>query len=97
MTVGWNPGHVGAGTIPIPVVVNVVYSMTNALKDQSKKEEVSRVVYQIKRGRGEETCGRTYTGETDRTLKTRAAENRWPSSTSSEVSQHLHLQWRQPH
>ena len=37
-------------------------------------------------------CPESYIGETERSLKTRFLEHRRPSSTSSEVSQHIHLE-----
>jgi len=37
-------------------------------------------------------CRESYIGETERSLKTRFLEHRRPSSTSSEVSQHIHIE-----
>ena len=38
-----------------------------------------------------EDCEASYVGETGRTLESRLSEHRRPSSTSSEVSRHIHL------
>ena len=37
-------------------------------------------------------CKETYIGETERNVKTRFNEHRRPSSTKSEVSQHIHIE-----
>ena len=37
-------------------------------------------------------CTETYIGETERSLKTRFSEHKRPSSTTSEVSQHIHIE-----
>ena len=37
-------------------------------------------------------CEEFYIGETERSLKARFLEHRSPSSTSSEVSQHIHIE-----
>ena len=39
-------------------------------------------------------CGMNYTGETERTLKARVSEHRRPSSSTSEVSNHLFREHR---
>ena len=38
------------------------------------------------------TCKESYIGETERSLKARFLEHRRPSSSSSEVSQHIHIE-----
>jgi hypothetical protein len=78
---------------------NTLRQLLCAPKDPAKKEEKSGVIYRIecegeKEGQG---CGSSYIGETGRTLKARAAEHRRPSTSSSEVSQHLHLDGRPNH
>ena len=71
-----------------------------APKDLAKKEETYGVamVYLInyEDEKEEEGFKSPYIGETARALKTRAVEHGRPSSTSSEVAQHLHLSVR-PH
>ena len=49
-------------------------------------DKVVGPVYEIKC----ENCEASYVGETERSLKSRFAEHRRPSSTTSEVSKHLH-------
>ena len=73
--------------------------LLRAPKDPAKKEDMTGVVYWIKcEGEGKDTpCGSSYIGETARSLKARAAEHRRPSSSTSEVSQHLHLDGRPHH
>ena len=56
-------------------------------KDKMKKERVVGPVYQISC----EKCPATYIGETERSLKQRFLEHRRPSSVTSEVSRHVHL------
>ena len=55
-------------------------------KDPVSKENVVGPVYKIKC----EECDVVYIGETERSLKTRFSEHRRPSSTTSEVSKHIH-------
>ena len=63
-------------------------------KDKTEKKDTVGPVYLIpcqgKTTKGQ--CKETYIGETERSLKTRFLEHRRPSSTSSEVSQHIHLE-----
>ena len=55
-------------------------------KDPVGKEKVVGPVYNIKC----EDCEASYIGETERSLKARFGEHRRPSSTTSEVSRHIH-------
>ena len=50
------------------------------------KDKVVGPVYKISC----EECEATYVGETERSLKARFGEHRIPSSTTSEVSKHIH-------
>ena len=65
-----------------------------APKDKTTKEQKCGVVYHIQcagqNNRG--PCTENYIGETERSLKTRFAEHKRPSSTTSEVSQHIHIE-----
>ena len=65
-----------------------------APKDKEHKKNRTGVVYHIpcqgKTTRGQ--CKETYIGETERSLKARFSEHRRASTTSSEVSQHLHIE-----
>ncbi len=56
-------------------------------KDKILKEQVVGPVYHIPC----DTCQASYLGETERSLKSRFMEHRRPSSTTSEVSRHIHL------
>ena len=56
-------------------------------KDPVNKENVVGPVYKIKC----EECDAVYIGETERSLKARFSEHRRPSSTTSEVSKHIHV------
>ena len=78
---------------------NTLRQLLCAPKDPAKNEDKTGVVYMINcEGEGKDTpCTSTYIGETARSLKARAAEHRRPSSTTSEVSQHLHLNGRPKH
>ena len=51
-----------------------------APKDKTEKKDVAS------------PCTESFIGETERSLKTRFLEHRRPSSTSSEVSQHIHIE-----
>ncbi|XP_072039555.1 uncharacterized protein [Amphiura filiformis] len=65
-----------------------------APKDKTDKKDVTGPVYLIP-CQGQTTrgpCSESYIGETGRSLKTRFLEHRRPSSTSSEVSQHIHIE-----
>ena len=62
-------------------------------KDKPKKEEVMGPVYKITCEGEDRGCSETYIGETERSLKARFLEHRRPSSvSSSEVSQHIHVE-----
>ena len=65
-----------------------------APKDKVEKKDVTGPVYYIRcqgqTNRGQ--CTESYIGETERSLKARLAEHRRPSTTSSEVSQHIHIE-----
>ena len=52
------------------------------------KERVVGPVYHISC----DTCEASYVGETERSLKSRFMEHRRPSSTTSEVSRHIHIE-----
>ena len=56
-------------------------------KDPLKKEQVVGPVYHINCN----SCEADYVGESERSLKARFSEHRRPSTTNSEVSQHIHL------
>ena len=56
-------------------------------KDPVDKENVVGPVYKIKC----EECESTYVGETERSLKARFSEHRRPSSITSEVAKHIHM------
>ena len=77
---------------------NTLQQILCAPRDQAKKEEASEVVYWIDcEGTEEEKCNSFYMGKTRLTLKARTSEYWRPSTSSSEVSQHLHLKGRPPH
>ena len=65
-----------------------------APKDKSEKKDITGPIYSIhcqgQTNRGQ--CEEFYIGETERSLKARFLEHRRPSSTSSEVSQHIHIE-----
>ena len=70
---------------------NTIRSIIGNPKDKSKKEETCGPVYHIQcKGSEEGDCGLGYIGETARALKSRFAEHQRRSSTSSEVSNHIH-------
>ena len=65
-----------------------------APKDKTEKKDVTGPVYMIP-CQGQTTrgaCKESYIGETERSLKTRFLEHRRPSTTSSEVSNHIHIE-----
>ena len=65
-----------------------------APKDKTEKKNLTGVVYNIP-CQGEissGTCNESYIGETERSLNIRFLEHRRPSSYSSEVSQHIHIE-----
>jgi hypothetical protein len=60
-------------------------------KDKPDKKDICGLIYHIKcDGHPKEQCSMDYIGETERNLKARFMEHRRPSSTSSEVSRHIH-------
>ncbi|XP_072042908.1 uncharacterized protein [Amphiura filiformis] len=63
-------------------------------KDKTEKEDIAGPVYFIpcqgKTLKGQ--CSESYIGETERSLKARFLEHRRPSSSSSEVSKHIHIE-----
>ena len=65
-----------------------------APKDKSEKKDITGPIYSIhcqgQSNRGQ--CEEFYIGETERSLKARFLEHRRPSSTSSEVSQHINIE-----
>ena len=65
-----------------------------APKDKTEKQDVTGPVYMIpcqgQTTRGQ--CLESYIGETERSLKKRFQEHKRPSSTSSEVSKHIHIE-----
>ena len=64
-----------------------------ALKDKSEKD-ITGPIYSI-HCQGQTNgglCEEFYIDETERSLKARFLEHRRPSSTSSEVSQHIHVE-----
>ena len=65
---------------------NTLRQMLVRPKDPLKKEQVVGPVYKIDCN----SCEASYVGETERSLKARFSEHRKPSTTSSEVSQHIH-------
>ncbi|MCG8430526.1 MAG: hypothetical protein MJA29_05100 [Candidatus Omnitrophica bacterium] len=70
---------------------NTIRQMLCAPKDPTKKEQVCGPIYLIPcRGHSGVDCDSSYIGEMERTLRTRFLEHCRPSSSSSEVSRHLH-------
>ncbi|XP_070532995.1 uncharacterized protein [Ptychodera flava] len=65
-----------------------------APKDKTAKKDITGPVYMIPcQGQTDKgPCTQFYIGETERSLKTRFLEHRRPSSTTSEVSQHIHIE-----
>ena len=65
-------------------------------KDKTDKKDITGPVYYIpcqgKTVTGTGQCKEAYIGETERSLKTRFNEHRRPSSTASEVSNHIHIE-----
>ena len=81
--------------------VKVVFKPTQTLrqhlvspKDKTEKKDITGAIYHIPcqgtTTRGQ--CKESYIGETERNVKTRFNEHRRPSSLSSEVSQHIHIE-----
>ena len=63
-------------------------------KDKTDKRDITGPIYGIY-CQGQTTRGKYkefYIGETERSLKTRFFEHKRPSSTSSEVSNHIHIE-----
>ena len=60
---------------------------TNLPFEATSKENVVGPVYKIKC----EECNAVYVGEMERSLKARFSEHRRPSSTTSEISKHIHV------
>ncbi|XP_033117319.1 uncharacterized protein LOC117117198 [Anneissia japonica] len=63
-------------------------------KDKSQKKDITGAIYHIP-CQGKTTSGKckdSYIGESERTLKTRFLEHCRPSSTSSEIFQHIHIE-----
>ena len=63
-------------------------------KDKTEKKDINGPVYMIP-CQGQTTrglCQESYIGETERSLRTRFLEHKRPSSVSSEVSQHIHIE-----
>ena len=63
-------------------------------KDKTEKKDTAGPIYYIRcQGQTQRSqCTESYINETERSLKTRFLEHRSPSSTSSEVSQHIHIE-----
>ncbi|XP_052221647.1 uncharacterized protein LOC127838114 [Dreissena polymorpha] len=60
-------------------------------KDKPDKEDICRLIYHIKcDGHPKDQCSMDYIGATERNLIARFMEHRRSSSTSSEVSRHIH-------
>ena len=60
-------------------------------KDKPDKKDICGPIYHIKcSGNSDQECNKDYIGETERNLRARFLEHRRPSSTSSEVSRHIH-------
>ena len=62
-------------------------------KDKTKKSEVCGAIYHVHCTGSDNgnACQDSYIGETERTLKKRFLEHRRPSSSTSEVSNHIHI------
>ena len=62
-------------------------------KDKTKKSEVCGAIYHVQCAGSDKgsVCNDSYIGETERTLKKRFLEHRRPSSSTSEVSKHIHV------
>ncbi|CAH1242829.1 HMCN1 [Branchiostoma lanceolatum] len=73
---------------------NTLRQLLVAPKDKTPREEKCGVVYHIPcQGTTRQgTCEEFYIGETERSLRTRFLEHKRPSSHSSEVSQHIHIE-----
>ena len=80
-------GRFGVATYFKPA--NTLRQLLVRPKDPISKERVVGPVYHIPCQ--DEGCGDDYIGETERSLKARFSEHRRPSTTSSEVSRHIHV------
>ena len=69
-------------------------SYDSKLKGQSDKKDITGPIYGIycQSQTTRDKCKEFYIGETERSLKTRFLEHKRPSSTSSEVSNHIHIE-----
>ena len=76
----------GPPSIGGPSSSNTLRQLLVHPKDPVGKDKVVGPVYKISC----EECDATYVGETERSLKARFGEHRRPSSTTSEVSKHIH-------
>lgn len=73
--------------------VNTIRQSLCAPKDKTKKGDICGPIYHIECGGLTGTdCKESYIGETERNLKTRFLEHRRPSSTTSEVAKHIHIE-----
>ena len=81
-------------TYQIPVYFkpqNTLRQILVSPKDKTDKGDICGPVYQIKcEGSEQDYCDHSYIGETERTLRARFSEHRRPSTTTSEVSNHIH-------
>ena len=74
----------------IPVFFKPINTLRQLLvrpKDPLPKERVCGPIYHIPC----DNCDASYVGESERSLKARFSEHRRPSSVTSEVSRHLHV------
>ena len=70
---------------------NTLRQQLMAPKDRTEKQDISGPIYHITcKGLHGVDCDSSYIGETERSLKARFAEHCRRSSTSSEVSKHIH-------
>ena len=68
--------------------MNTLQQLLMKPSDPVSKENVVGPVYKINCGE----CEATYVGETERSLKSRFNEHRTPSSTTSEIAKHIHVE-----
>jgi hypothetical protein len=70
---------------------NTIRQLLVSPKDKTDKGDTCGPLYKIQcEGSKREKCDKTYIGETERTLRARFAEHRRPSTSTSEVSNHIH-------
>ena len=73
------------------------HPQATSLCSQRQIQEGARITGPVYRiacgGDSDNSCSEVYIGETERTLRARFMEHRRPSSTTSEVSKHIHIQW----